>query len=52
MPSVDLLMATHCTGGKERTEEECKKILWEGGFGDYNIIGIPALQSVIEAFPR
>nr|ABK22503.1 unknown [Picea sitchensis] len=48
----DLLMATHCTGGKERTEEEWKKILWEGGFGDYNIIAIPAVQSVIEAFPR
>jgi len=48
----DLLMIAHTSGGKERTEEEWKKILWEGGFGHYNIIDIPALQSVIEAFPR
>jgi len=50
--AFDLLMAALSCGGKERTEEEWKKILWEGGFGEYNIIGIPAFQFVIEAFPR
>jgi hypothetical protein len=48
----DLVMVAHTSGGKERTEEEWKKVLWDGGFGHYNIIDIPALQSVIEAFPR
>lgn len=48
----DLVMVAHSSGGKERTEKEWKTILLEGGFGRYNIIDIPALQSVIEAFPR
>eukprot|EP00253_Pinus_taeda_P009320 PITA_09320 len=47
----DLVMVAHCAGGKERTEEEWKKILLEGGFGHYKIITIPDFQSVIEAFP-
>jgi hypothetical protein len=47
----DLVMVAHCSGGKERTEEEWKKILLEGGFGRYKIITIPDFQSVIEAFP-
>ncbi|XP_048137875.1 xanthohumol 4-O-methyltransferase-like [Rhodamnia argentea] len=47
---LDLLMITH-TGGKERSELEWKKILEEGGFPRYNIIQIPSLLSVIEAFP-
>lgn len=34
---LDLLMATH-NGGKERTKEEWKKILWEGEYGGHNII--------------
>lgn len=48
----DLVMVAHSSGGKERTEEEWEKILWGSGFCRYNIIQIPALQSVIEAFPR
>ncbi|KAI3736181.1 hypothetical protein L6452_15718 [Arctium lappa] len=38
--------------GKERTEREWKKLLSGGGFCRYNIIKIPALQSIIEAFPQ
>ena len=45
-------MVAHSSGGKERMEEEWNKLLLEGGFARYNIIDIPALQSVIEAFPR
>ena len=48
----DLLMVAHTSGGKERTEEEWKKILCEAGFGSYNIFGISSLQSVIEVFPQ
>lgn len=48
----DLVMVAHSSGGKERTEKEWRRILLEGGFSRYNIIDIPALQSVIEAFPR
>ncbi|XP_022761190.1 desmethylxanthohumol 6'-O-methyltransferase-like [Durio zibethinus] len=47
----DLLMLAHCSGGKERTELEWKKILKEGGFPRYKIINIPALPSIIEAYP-
>eukprot|EP00253_Pinus_taeda_P007497 PITA_07497 len=48
----DLVMVAHSSSGKERTEKEWKRILLEGEFIRYNIIKIPALQSVIEAFPR
>ncbi|KAF8391385.1 hypothetical protein HHK36_023689 [Tetracentron sinense] len=47
----DLVMVTHTSGGKERTEVEWKKILEEGGFSRCKIIKIPALQSIIEAYP-
>ncbi|KAH9313415.1 hypothetical protein KI387_044049 [Taxus chinensis] len=47
----DLVMIAHSSGGKERTEEEWKKVLEEGGFPRFNVISIPALQSIIEAFP-
>ncbi|KAD4981804.1 hypothetical protein R6Q59_001520 [Mikania micrantha] len=49
--TYDLVMFSHFSGGRERTENEWKKLLKEGGFGHYNIIKIPALQSIIEAFP-
>ncbi|XP_076931098.1 (R,S)-reticuline 7-O-methyltransferase-like [Bidens hawaiensis] len=49
--TYDLVMFAHFSGGRERTEPEWKKLLDEGGFGRYNIIKIPALQSIIEAFP-
>ncbi|KDP24163.1 hypothetical protein JCGZ_25820 [Jatropha curcas] len=48
----DLLMIAHSSGGKERTEAEWKILLEEGGFPRYNIIKIPALTSIIEAFPQ
>ncbi|XP_030932887.1 (R,S)-reticuline 7-O-methyltransferase-like [Quercus lobata] len=50
--AFDLLMIAHVSGGKERTEFEWKKVLEEGGFPRYNIIKIPALPYIIEAFPK
>ncbi|XP_065875930.1 (R,S)-reticuline 7-O-methyltransferase-like [Euphorbia lathyris] len=47
----DLLMFAHTSGGKERTEVEWKKLLEDGGFPRYKIIKIPALPSIIEAYP-
>ncbi|KAI7728640.1 hypothetical protein M8C21_007260, partial [Ambrosia artemisiifolia] len=49
--TYDLVMFAHFSGGRERTEKEWKKLLKEGGFSRYNIIKIPTLQSIIEAFP-
>jgi len=46
----NLVMFAHGTGGKERTELEWKKLLEEGGFPRYQIINIPALPSIIEAY--
>ncbi|KAK4845694.1 hypothetical protein QYF36_007985 [Acer negundo] len=48
----DLLMMAHTSGGKERTELQWKKLLEEGGFPRYKIISIPALPSIIEAYPE
>ncbi|XP_024019968.1 xanthohumol 4'-O-methyltransferase [Morus notabilis] len=48
----DLVMVAHASGGKERTENEWKKILKEGGFSRYKIVKIPALTSIIEAYPQ
>ena len=50
--ACDLLMMAHSVGGKERTENEWKKLLKEAGFARYNIISIPTLVSIIEAFPN
>ncbi|KAK6919026.1 LOW QUALITY PROTEIN: Plant methyltransferase dimerization [Dillenia turbinata] len=50
--ALGLAMRVQTSGGKERTEEEWKKVLEEGGFPRYNIIQIPTLQSIIEAFPN
>ncbi|XP_059075048.1 (R,S)-reticuline 7-O-methyltransferase-like [Cryptomeria japonica] len=47
----DLAMLAHTVAGKERSEEEWKNLLKEAGFPRFNVITIPALQSVIEAFP-
>ncbi|KAI3983263.1 hypothetical protein MKX01_013330 [Papaver californicum] len=38
------------SGGKERTEVECKILLRNAGFPPYNIIQIPTFPSIIEAF--
>jgi len=48
---MDLVMLAQTTGGKERTEQEWKKLLEEGGFSRYKIIKIPAFESIIEAYP-
>ncbi|XP_049936526.1 (R,S)-reticuline 7-O-methyltransferase-like [Nymphaea colorata] len=48
----DLAMMAHTSGGRERTEMEWKNLLEEGGFNRYNIISLPSLPSLIEAFPN
>lgn len=48
---MDLVMLAHTTGGKERTELEWKRILEEAGFSRYKITRIPAIPSIIEAYP-
>ena len=48
--AMDLVMFA-LTCGKERTEQEWKKLLEEGGFSRYKIIKIPAFESIIEAYP-
>ncbi|KAF3443884.1 hypothetical protein FNV43_RR13574 [Rhamnella rubrinervis] len=50
--ALDLVMIAHTSGGRERTQIEWKKILKQGGFNRCNIIKIPALPSIIEAFPE
>ncbi|KAJ6693316.1 hypothetical protein OIU85_004117 [Salix viminalis] len=50
--AMDLVMLVVASGGKERTEQEWKKLLEEGGFPRYKIIKIPALESIIEAYPE
>ena len=47
----DVVMMNYVQG-KERNEAEWKKLLDEGGFANYNIIKIPALLSIIEAYPK
>ncbi|KAF3443882.1 hypothetical protein FNV43_RR13572 [Rhamnella rubrinervis] len=47
---LDLVMMTFFSG-KQRTEAEWKKLLKEGGFPRYNIIKIPAVEWIIEAYP-
>nr|BAN63362.1 matairesinol O-methyltransferase [Carthamus tinctorius] len=46
----DLMMFSLFENGKERTEVEWKKILNEAGFYRYNIIEIPAIESIIEVY--
>ncbi|KAI3494557.1 hypothetical protein L1887_40689 [Cichorium endivia] len=48
----DLLMFACFSSGRERNESEWKKSLNEGGFYRYNIINIPNIVSIIEAFPE
>lgn len=47
----DILMVAHTNGGKERTETEWKKLLEEAGFPRYQIIKIPTIPWIIEAYP-
>ncbi|XVF71545.1 hypothetical protein PTKIN_Ptkin12aG0046700 [Pterospermum kingtungense] len=46
---MDLRMLATTSGGKERTEDEWKMLLKEGGFPQYRIINIPSVLSIIEA---
>ncbi|KAK1270966.1 hypothetical protein QJS04_geneDACA004427 [Acorus gramineus] len=48
--NMDLDMMIN-TGGKERTEEEWKELIYAAGFAGYSIKNISALQSVIETYP-
>ncbi|KAJ6360944.1 hypothetical protein OIU77_004883 [Salix suchowensis] len=50
--AMDLVMFAVTSGRKERTEQEWKNLLEEGGFPRYKIIKIPALESIIEAYPE
>ncbi|KAE8666950.1 tir-nbs-lrr resistance protein [Hibiscus syriacus] len=47
----DLKMLVISPSGKERSEDEWRKLLKLGGFSHYNIINIPSFLSIIEAFP-
>ena len=49
--TFDLLMMAHGTGGKERSEAEWGKLLKEAGIARFNIIKMPTIPSIIEAFP-
>ncbi|XP_061366005.1 isoflavone 7-O-methyltransferase-like [Gastrolobium bilobum] len=46
---MDVAMA--CLNGKERTEEEWKKLFMEAGFQDYKISPLTGYLSVIEVYP-
>lgn len=48
----DMLMYAYTSAGKERTEEEWTNLLKSAGFPRLNIIKIPAIWSIIEAFPE
>ncbi|KAM7250219.1 hypothetical protein ACFE04_022102 [Oxalis oulophora] len=48
---MDMLMLGS-TGGKERTEDEFKTILNEGGFSHYKITHAAAPMCIIEAYPH
>ncbi|XVE66029.1 hypothetical protein DITRI_Ditri08aG0048700 [Diplodiscus trichospermus] len=46
----DLKMLVMTPSGKERSEDEWKKVLKEGGVSQYKIIKIPFFVSIIEAY--
>lgn len=49
---LDVAMIAYHSGGKERTAEQWKALLTRGGFSLSRIVNIPALPSIIEAFPK
>lgn len=49
--AFDMMLLAHNAGGRERTEQNWKRLFEATGFPRYNIIKIKALQSIIEAFP-
>ncbi|KAF3630052.1 Trans-resveratrol di-O-methyltransferase [Capsicum annuum] len=46
----DMLMMVHVSG-KERNQQDWAKLFSGAGFGDYNIIPVLGLRSIIEVFP-
>ncbi|GKV03825.1 hypothetical protein SLEP1_g16068 [Rubroshorea leprosula] len=48
----DLLMIAHSSGGRERTQLEWEKLLEKGGFLRYQIVTVPSLLAIIEAYPK
>ncbi|KAI3505380.1 hypothetical protein L1887_27493 [Cichorium endivia] len=49
--AFDLVMFAYFPSGRERSENDWKKLLGECGFFRYNIIKMSTLLSIIEAFP-
>uniref|UniRef100_A0A803MHZ2 O-methyltransferase C-terminal domain-containing protein n=1 Tax=Chenopodium quinoa TaxID=63459 RepID=A0A803MHZ2_CHEQI len=47
----DMLMMNATTGGKERNEEEWKKLFISAGLNDYKIYPILESRSIIEVYP-
>jgi len=47
----DMQMMSLTVGGKERTEEEWKKLFVSAGFDDYKVLPILGLRSIIEVYP-
>jgi len=43
----DIVLMVYTTGGKERTEEEFKRLFQTAGFRSYRIIKLPFLQALI-----
>ncbi|KAJ4964735.1 hypothetical protein NE237_016584 [Protea cynaroides] len=48
---LDMVMMAHTNNGKERTQEEWVHILDKAGFSRYTFTPIPAVQSIIQAYP-
>ncbi|KAK6946491.1 O-methyltransferase domain [Dillenia turbinata] len=48
---LDMVMMAHTNKGKERTLKEWENVILEAGFTHYTVKSIPAVQSVIEAYP-
>ncbi|KAJ4966360.1 hypothetical protein NE237_018209 [Protea cynaroides] len=48
---LDMIMMAHTNNGKERTQEEWIHVLDKAGFSRYTFTTIPAVQSIIQAYP-
>lgn len=49
--ALDLSMMMLCKGGQERTKLEWQKILEASGFLLNRVIKIPAVLTIVEAYP-
>ena len=47
----DMLMMSMCGDGKERTEQQFKKLFQQADFSDYKVLPILGVRSVIELYP-